>query len=184
MKGLEAKILSEWILNPWIFLNNTQDTFSIWTSIMNSELFWMGIASIVHTWPKNQWFPSLPFTSREGSMSSPLSVNVKPVIRKQLCGFQGPCCVAAMIWSEFVFLLTQSLLHAITIMLNHGEFINTVMRYCTWLLLQVLVILCSYSHFWIKKKINTCITGYIIKQFHPYNFLQSSTLLLITLEFV
>lgn len=67
------------------------------------------------------------------------------------CGFQGPCCVAAMIWSEFVFLLTQSLLHAITIMLNHGEFINTVMRYCTWLLLQVLVILCSYSHFWIKK---------------------------------
>lgn len=184
MKGLEAKILSEWILNPWIFLNNTQNTLSIWTSIMNSELFWMGIASIVHTWPKNQWFPSLPFTSPEGSMSSPLSLNVKPVIRKQLCGFQGPCCVAAMIWSEFVFLLTQSLLHAITIMLNHREFINTVMRYCTWLLLQVLVILCSYSHFWIKKKINTCITGYIIKQFHPYNFLQSSTLLLITLEFV
>lgn len=72
MKGLEAKILSKWILNPWIFLNNTQNTFSIWTSIMNSELFWMGIASIVHTWPKNQWFPSLPFTSPEGSMSSPL----------------------------------------------------------------------------------------------------------------
>lgn len=134
---------------------------------------------------KESMVPQSPLYEPWGvNVLASLSVNVKPVIRKQLCGFQGPCCVAAMIWSEFVFLLTQSLLHAITIMLNHGEFINTVMRYCTWLLLQVLVILCSYSHFWIKKKINTCITGYIIKQFHPYNFLQSSTLLLITLEFV
>lgn len=134
---------------------------------------------------KESMVPQSPLYEPWGvNVLASLSVNVKPVIRKQLCGFQGPCCVAAMIWSEFVFLLTQSLLHAITIMLNHREFINTVMRYCTWLLLQVLVILCSYSHFWIKKKINTCITGYIIKQFHPYNFLQSSTLLLITLEFV
>lgn len=115
MKGLEAKILSKWILNPWIFLNNTQNTLSIWTSIMNSELFWMGIASIVHTWPKNQWFPSLPFTSPEGSMSSPLSLWMwSQWYANSNCGFQGPCCVAAMIWSEFVFLLTQSLLHAIT----------------------------------------------------------------------
>lgn len=108
MKGLEAKILSEWILNPWIFLNNTQDTFSIWTSIMNSELFWMGIASIVHTWPKNQWFPSLPFTSPEGSMSWPLSVNVKPVIRKQLLWFSRTllCCGNDMIW---ICLLTNTI---------------------------------------------------------------------------
>lgn len=99
MKGLEAKILSEWILNPWIFLNNTQNTLSIWTSIMNSELFWMGIASR---------FPSLPFTSREGSMSSPLSVNVKPVIRKQLLWFSRTllCCGNDMIW---ICLLTNTI---------------------------------------------------------------------------
>lgn len=101
---------------------------------------------------KESMVPQSPLYEPWGvNVLASLSVNVKPVIRKQLLWFQGPCCVAAMIWSEFVFLLTQSLLHVITIMLNHREFINTVMRYCTWLLLQVLVILCSYSHFWIKK---------------------------------
>lgn len=77
---------------------------------INNEFWavWMGIASIVHTWPKNQWFPSLPFTSREGSMSSPLSVNVKPVIRKHLLWFSRTllCCGNDMIW---ICLLTNTI---------------------------------------------------------------------------
>lgn len=184
MKGLEAKILSKWILNPWIFLNNTQNTLSIWTSIMNSELFWMGIASIVHTWPKNQWFPSLPFTSPEGSMSWPLSVNVKPVIRKQLLWFSRTllCCGNDMIW---ICLLTNTISVACNYynvepqrVYKHCHEINTLdfSFRCLWFY--------AHIHTFELKKINTCITGYIIKQFHPYNFLQSSTLLLITLEFV
>lgn len=128
MKGLEAKILSKWILNPWIFLNNTQNTFSIWTSIMNSELFgWALHQSCTHDQRING-SPVYPLRALRGQCPGLSLWMWSQWYANSYCGFQGPCCVAAMIWSEFVFLLTQSLLHAITIMLNHREFINTVMR--------------------------------------------------------
>lgn len=83
------------------------------------------------------------------------------------CGFQGPCCVSAMIWSKIVFLLTLTLLPSITNVEPKRDYEHChEILYCTWLLLQMLMILPSHSHFWIEK---ISITVWIIlKQFHPY----------------
>lgn len=79
MKGLEAKILSKWILNPWIFLNNTQNTLSIWTSIMNSELF---------EWALHQ------------SCTHDQRINGSPV--SPLRALRGQCpCLSLWMWSQW-----------------------------------------------------------------------------------
>lgn len=116
MKGLETKILSKWILNPWIFLNNKQTTLSIWTSIINFELFGRALHQSCTHDPRINGSPVSPLRAlAEGSMSLPLSLWMwSQWYANSYCGFQGPCCVSAMIWSGIVFLLTLSLLPSIT----------------------------------------------------------------------
>lgn len=138
---------------------------------INNEFWvvWTGIASILHTWPKNQWFPS-PLA--EGSMSLPLSLSG---YANSYCGFQGPCCVAAMIWSKIVFLLTLTLLPSITNVEPKRDYEHChEILYCTWLLLQMLVILPSYSHFWIEKIKNKY---YCVNYFKTISSIHTSCLL-------
>lgn len=58
MKGLEAKIPNEFlILEYFSFLNNKQHTLSIWTSIMNFELFGLALHQSCTHDPRINGFP-------------------------------------------------------------------------------------------------------------------------------
>lgn len=102
MKGLEAKIPNEFlILEYFSFLNNKQHTLSIWScldwhcinlahmtqeSMVSQSPSWgVNVLASLSLWMWSQWYAN------------------------SYCGFQGPCCVAAMIWSKIVFLLTLTL---------------------------------------------------------------------------
>lgn len=131
---------------------------------------------------KESMVPQSPLYEPWGvNVLASLSVNVKPVIRKQLLWFSRTllCCGNDMIW---ICLLTNT----ISVACNYYNVEpQRVYKHCHEIL-QLTSPSWFYAHIhtFELKKINTCITGYIIKQFHPYNFLQSSTLLLITLVFV
>lgn len=187
MKVLEAKILSEWILNPWIFLNNTQNALSIWSFMDINNEFWVVLdghcINRAHM-TKESMVPQSP-------LYEPWGVNVLASLSEceasdtqTVMWFSRTllCCGNDMIW---ICLLTNTISVACNYynvepqrVYKHCHEINTLdfSFRCLWFY--------AHIHTFELKKINTCITGYIIKQFHPYNFLQSSTLLLITLEFV